>query len=201
MVEHVSITDPQIHKTKGVAAASDGKVHAALTGDGTWVEPYTLKSVRRTIIMQASHTTDQTITSDNVAQNILFGAAQDVTDIGLASTGVVTVKQAGFYELTFTVGCGRSSGSNSSIIHARILINGAQVGNTLSIRLSGSNSIIPIHSTFSRLLNMDDTIKVEIMRDSVGDSTGGLFEITPTNTAFSKAPSASLRVVKLEGVV
>lgn len=201
MVEHVSITDPNIHKTKGVASAANGTVHAANAGDGTWVLPYTLSTTRKLQVLQGSQAANQLIASADTPQTVLFGGLQALADINLAATGIITINTTGYYEFKFNLSFGRTTGTGISTIFSRLLIGGVATGFTQVVKLDTPDITVPFQADFTRFMTAGETVSIEIMRDSVGLADGGLIAVTPTDPAFTPAPSAWVRVVKVQGAV
>ena len=133
------------------------------------------------------------------AIQVEFGAAQATTELSLATNGTLTCNVSGTYAIRFKLQFGRSGASGVSYLMTRILKNGAQFGVTQSTRLSSSDSIIPTDSRVVMALLAGDTVKMELVRDSLGANSGGLYQQLSSH-GWLAAPSALLVVSVIEGV-
>lgn len=199
-IEHVDITDPDIHETKGVASATNGTVLSASGGAGVWVAPNTLSLIREFTVLEGSQSGNQLVAVNDVPQNVLFGGAQSGTHMSIDAAGVITVNTAGFYNFKFNLNFGRTSAVGEALIFARLIINGVQAGFVQGVRLPDENTSQPFQADFSAVLPAAATIKVEMYRDSAGAANGGLIAIATTALAgWPDTPSAWVRVTKSEG--
>lgn len=199
MVEHVNITDPYIHATKGIASAADKSVLTASSGAEAWVQGYETNTTRRTVSLTGSSTSNQIPASNGVAQNVLYGAAQSLTDISLTAGGVFTINTETYYNLKFNLNFGRTTGSGTGIIAVRLMINSVQFGFTQVAKLDSAGVTIPIQFDVERYFTAGTTFYTEIMRDAAGTTDGGLVAVTPTLSGWTVSPSAWVRVTKVQG--
>lgn len=199
-IEHKDIPDVNIHQTKGVASAPTGTVHAASAGVGTWVAPYTLQTVKETVVLQASQNTTQLIAAQDTPQGVLFGGAQVGADVSIDAAGLITINTTGYYKFKFNLNFGRTTTAGSSFIFARLLINGTPAGFVQGTQLDSANQSIPFQADYDAVLTAGNTVKVEMYRDSAGVANGGLIAVTtPALAGWADVPSAWVRVYKQLG--
>ena len=134
------------------------------------------------------------------AIQVEFGAANAASELSLAANGTLTCNVSGTYAIRFKLQFGRSGASGVSYLMTRILKNGSQFGVTQSTRLSSSDSIIPTDSRVVMTLLAGDTVKMELVRDSLGANSGGLYQQAASTPGWSAAPSALLVASVIEGV-
>ena len=154
----------------------------------------------RDILRGFSTAADQQPTTLGTAIQVEFGAAQISTKLSLAANGTLTCNVSGTYAIRYKLQFGRSGASGVSYLMTRILKNGAQFGVTQSTRLSSSDSIIPTDSRVVMTLLAGDTVKMELVRDSLGANSGGLYQQAASTPGWSAAPSALLVASVIEGV-
>lgn len=149
------------------------------------------------VLLSASSTAlSQEPTVVDVPKQIEFGALQTTTDIDLSVLGAVTFKTAGKYILSFSFQYGRVGATGTSILLNRYLINGVEVGNSLAAKIDNANILVPWSSSVQITVNVNDVLTTEIMRDSAGNNSGGIFAVTPTVGTWNIAPCASLQIYK-----
>lgn len=199
MAEHKDITDPNIHETKGVAAATNGQVHAKQSGVGAWVTPYSLETTRKTAVFEGSTTANQLPASQDTPQNVTFGGAVAGTDVSMDSGGTVTINTSGYYQLKFNFNFGRTAATTNSLVFVRLLINGTPTGFVQGVKLPDAATSIPMQIDFDREFAASDTVAVQLYRDSAGATDGGLVGIATTVVGWDDVPSAWLRIYKIEG--
>ena len=77
----------------------------------------------------------------------------------------------------------------------RYLLNGVQIGNSLAAKVDNANTLVPWSSSIQFTATAGDVVTVEIIRDSAGNDSGGLFSVTST-TGWNIAPCASVQIYK-----
>lgn len=136
---------------------------------------------------------------DNPLQ-IEFGPAQggalDVAQLDV--NGGLKVNESGVYYITITLQTGRTGGAGTSLLFGRILVNGAQMGGSVSAELQNSNIIIPLQFDVFFPLPAGAVVTVELYRDSSGNNSGGLIESVPTLVDWEHAETATIQVSRLE---
>jgi hypothetical protein len=130
-----------------------------------------------------------------------FGGAQGtVADpVSIDVVGKLTFNEAGSYRIRAILQYGRTGSSSQANLFARALINGAQVGNSVSASVDSAG--ILISSSVETWINMPAgaELEYEMLRDSSGVNAGGLFSATPTLAGWNFAPSASITVDRIVG--
>jgi len=153
----------------------------------------------RDILRGFSTAATQRPTTLGTAIQVEFGAANAASELSLAANGTITCNVSGTYAIRFKLQFGRSGASGVSYLMTRILKNGVQFGVTQSTRLSSSDSIIPTDSRVVMGLLAGDTVNMELIRDSLGVNSGGLYQQLSSH-GWSAAPSALLVASVIEGV-
>ena len=148
------------------------------------------------IISAFSIATIQQPTVVDVPIQIEFGALQTTTDISLSALGAFTFNVAGKYILSLFFQYGRTGSTGTSELLNRYLINGAQIGNSLVAKIDNADTLVPWSSSLQVTVNANDVLTIEVMRDSAGNNSGGLFSVTPTVGTWNIAPCASIQIFK-----
>lgn len=130
-----------------------------------------------------------------------FGPAQGTVNdkVMISATGVVTFNEAGVYPVRIKLQKGRVGASGVSVVFSRILINGAQFGVSAAAKITSADFVTPTESRVLIPANAGDTFTVEIIRDSSGANSGGVFSKT-SSVGWNISPSALLVVSNYEGV-
>ena len=156
---------------------------------------------------------------------IQFGAAegtpsdpiQTLVRGGNSEASILRINQAGTYRLKTSIQFGRTGGAGTSQLNFRALINGVQAGRSqLNFRalLNGvqAGRSISGYLANANVLNLlvDEAwltlpagldITYELIRDSNGNDSGGLFAgETSGSTGWNPSPAASVRVERWIGV-
>lgn len=126
---------------------------------------------------------------------IEFGPAQTTTEIDISAAGAITFKTAGKYIISTFFQYGRTGATGSSILFNRYLVNGVQNGNSLGSKIDDANTLVPWSSAIQFTAAANDVLTIEIVRDSAGDNSGGLFALTPT-LGWNTAPCAAIQIYK-----
>ena len=159
----------------------------------------------RVLLLEASHTLLIIATSTAVAQEpiatdtplqIEFGGIQTTTNINIASDGAITFNVAGKYIVSPFFQYGRAGSVGTSILLNRYLVNGTQVGNSLVAKIDSADILVPWSSSIQFTAEVGDTLTIEVMRDSTGNDSGGLFAVDPTLIGWNNAPCASIQIYK-----
>ena len=143
----------------------------------------------------SSFSTQEPTLVDTVMQ-ITFGSAIVNTNVAIDSNGLITFLTAGKYFVSFDAMYGRTGASGVSTMHYRALINGVQVGATLTGKLDDANTLVPFSGIYFAEVNVNDTLKFEFYRDSAGVNSGGLFTTVTGLAGWADSPSASVVIRK-----
>ena len=220
----VSITKVKLEKGNKLAVWLDGvrrqigvidipKPAASFTpggggGGGSKKNPFnpTTDMVMERLIEGVSLAANQQPTGTGIANALMveFGAAQNSASdpVSLDAAGVATFHTAGMYRIKVVFQFGRTGGSQTSNVLFRFLVGGVQVGRSVGVKLGNADDLryIDIDNWFN--VPAGTTLVTEIMRDSAGNNSGGLFQTTPTDEGagtWNVVPSAVLRIERLVG--
>ena len=137
------------------------------------------------------------------AIQLSFGAAQfGPTDpVQIDANGLVTFNEGGFRRIKLVLQIGRTGASGTSVLFFRLLVNGVQIGRSLSNKLSNADDerYIEVDNWFN--VPPGATLSVECMRDNAGSNFGGVFRDEPTDEGagtWNAAPCCLLRVERWE---
>jgi len=149
-------------------------------------------------ILVARSLVDQEPVSLDTPIQVEFGAAQGtIADpVMIDANGTLTFNRDGVFDVNVTVDIGRvgSSGGTSNIF-IRVLLSDVQFGNPIATLINDPNTIIPEQFSITGLASAGDTVKMEIVRDSVGANEGGVFAQT-SSIGWGTAASAVMRVLR-----
>lgn len=134
-----------------------------------------------------------------VPLQVEFGAAQANSNVSLAVNGAVTCLISKTYAVRIKLQLGRTGASGTSIMFARILVNGVQVGVSQLSKLSTADNVTALDSRVLLTLTAGDVLTVEIIRDSAGANFGGLYAATSSH-GWVLAPTALLVISDIEPV-
>jgi|SaaInlStandDraft_4_1057021.scaffolds.fasta_scaffold18194_3 hypothetical protein len=157
--------------------------------------------------LNASHTELITATSLAASQQptvvdspiqVEFGAFQTTDDVDLSALGAITFKTAGEYIISPFFQYGRSGSTGTSFLLNRYLINGTQIGNSLASKVDSADTLVPWSSSIQFTASANDVLTIEVMRDSTGNNSGGLFSATPAVASWASAPSAAIQIYKIK---
>lgn len=138
----------------------------------------------------------QTPTGLDSALRVEFGAAQNLTNVEIDSTGQVTFVTEGNYIINAFGAIERQGASGGvSVLAWRVLLNGVQFGNVKAFELDTPGVLIPYEITIPFLANAGDRITFEIMRDSLGVDQGGLYPLS-LNGGWGETPSSEIKIWK-----
>lgn len=158
---------------------------------------------REVLISQSSTALSQEPTALDVPIIIEFGPAfGDASNpIELDASGVFTVNESGTYFVKPYVHYGRTTTAGEVDLFTRLVVNGAQQGNSIFSRLDDDDTVIPSGNEILIELNAGDTFYYELVRDSNngGINNGGLFAGEPLTTGWASAPCASITISRLVG--
>ena len=132
------------------------------------------------------------------ATSVKFGALQDLGNVKLEANGTLTIKTIGTYYITLDYIYGqRTATANVTTILFNVLQNGAQLGNTTSIRFQDNN------------ISQGTSVSIPIMVTTILPNTVYNFQLAETNTGaqlvqltnavagFTDSPCAAITISKL----
>lgn len=155
------------------------------------------------LIDGTSQATDQQPSAVDTPRVIEFGPAQGTSEdpIQLLANGDMVVNKAGTYFFDFYFQIGRTGAAGVSKIFGRLTVNNVQpaTGDSVLALLDNADIIIPQEIETTIPLNQGDVVRIEIIRDSSGNNSGGLFADTPTPAGWNPAPSATVQIREVIG--
>lgn len=153
-----------------------------------------------TIVLNAtSLDASQEPTGLGVPLQITLGAAQGTSSdpVMIDATGAITFNTEDKYIVNFRAHYGRVGGAGVSILMFRFLKNGTQIGPAYATKVDNADVLIPWDSS-SFILNaaVGDILTAQIIRDSNGNDSGGLFAHTSAD-GWGTAPCVAVSVYKV----
>lgn len=199
-VQHSNIADANRHENKGASTATAGQVLQG-DGDGTtsFVNPSTLQNITIGSVLESQSLVSQGPTALDTLHQVAFAAASSNSDVSIATNGTVTLTTAGLYSITFNLNFGRTTNTGIAIMFARLLVNDVPTGFVQGVKVDTSVNVTPFNATILRKFNANDTVKIQLIRDSGGTNDGGLITLDPVLAGWANSPSAAIRVQKIAG--
>lgn len=134
------------------------------------------------------------------AINVEFGVAVGTVGdpVQMDVDGKVTFNTAGLYRVKVVFQFGRTGGSQTAEVLFRFLINGAQLGRTVGVKLGNADDLryIDIDNWFN--VPQGATLDTQVMRDANGNDSGGLFQTVPTDEGAGTWNNVPCAVVRIE---
>jgi hypothetical protein len=190
-----------LRNTKGSALS-----YAELDGNFTDLDGRISKPIDAELVLAAtSVSVSQEPTGTDSPMQINYGPAVGTGSdpVELAADGTITFHDADSYAVALYYQFGRmgASGTSELIFRSMIDIGGlgsyVQAGDSVSTTLSNANDRQVIQLFLPLAIPVADTkLKQELIRDSNGNDSGGLFNYNPTLAGVLDAPSASLFIFR-----
>ncbi len=156
---------------------------------------------REILIRQSSTASSQQPSSLDTEITIEFGPAFGTASdpIELDADGIFTVNESGSYFVKPFVNYGRTTSQGEVELFFRMVLNGAQYGNSIFARLDDDDTVIPSNVESIVDLSAGDVFHFELIRDSSngGINNGGIFTGVPTPLGWNNSPCASITVSRL----
>lgn len=198
--EHRNIADAERHEPKGASVASAGQVLRSLGGGVTgFANPSVLNNITMSNMIEGVSLTSQGPVATDTPYQVTWGGGSANADISIASNGVLTLLTSGLYYFTFNLNMGRANNTGTSVLLARLLINDVPTGFVQVSKIDTSVNISPLNANILRSFVANDTVKIQIMRDSSGANDGGLITVDPVLAGWDNSPSAAVRIQKVLG--
>lgn len=199
---HRDLPDSELHQVKGAAGAVAGTVLKA-NGDGTtsFVIPSSLESIKIASVLENKSSSSINPSALDTPIDATFDTTVSNTDTNIASTGIITLLKTGVYIVTLNLNFGRTSGAGTVTLAARLLLNGSPTGFVQGMSMSDTTSARPAQFNIYKKFNANDTLKVQIVRDSSGINNGGLIATATAASGWDDIPAYWVRVHKIDGAV
>tara|TARA_R110000772_G_scaffold129472_2_gene237597 strand:- start:12603 stop:13220 length:618 start_codon:yes stop_codon:yes gene_type:complete len=198
-IQHADIPNAGIHEPKGASGALVGQVYIADgAGSGVWTNSLTNPSelkIDRLLDAISLAAAQQPSAVDTPIQ-IEFGAAQltAADPVSISALGVISINETGTYRIKVSFAVGRTGSTGVSEIYARALVNGTPAGQTVHFKIGSSDSYIAYSDEAWLTLPAGTTISYQLIRDSTGNNSGGIFSGNPATAGWADNPSAAIRV-------
>lgn len=136
-------------------------------------------------------------TSTDTPIQVEYGASQAVAKVSMASNGALTFVEAGKYQININAHYGRSGASGTSYLLFRLLMDGIAFGGTLAAKIDSANTLVPWSNTFIIQAQAGQVLTTELMRDSAGNNSGGLYKVAPTLAGWNDASNITLQIYEV----
>ena len=134
------------------------------------------------------------------AINVEFGAAQFTGSdpVMIDVNGKVTFNVTGLYRVKSVFQFGRTGASGTSEILFRLLVDGAQLGRSVGVKLGNADDLryIDIDNWFN--VSAGTELITQIMRDNSGNNSGGIFQILPTDEGGGTWGAVPCTIIRVE---
>ena len=167
-----------------------------LNGRVTTLE-VSMTECHKLIVSGTSTASSQEPSTVDTPLQLEFGVEQITEDVTLSAAGSLTFNVAGKYLLNMNAQYGRSGAAGISVLLFRMQLDGVNFGGSLAAKISTAEHLVPWSSTFLVNATVGQILTTEIIRDSTGDNSGGIFSITPTAAGWNAAACTTLQVYKV----
>ena len=196
-------TQPLFDVSGGSSSMPMAPTGSPFVGDGSsWKEI----GIERLIDGRSVAATQQPSSTGEANQiQIEFGPAIGTGSdpVQLSALGALTINETGLYRVKVSLIYGRTGSAGVSELRFRALVNGVQAGQSIGVDIDNANSEVPYADEAWLELPAGVTITYEIMRDSDGNDSGGLFQpIITAGTApsWNACSCAAIRVERWRAV-
>jgi hypothetical protein len=152
--------------------------------------------LRTDIVLETSNYTDQIPTGLGVPLQVIFGSPDTTTWWSVDAAGAMTCLVTGTYTLRLKTQAGRRDVAGVAQIYTRVLINGSQVGDSSHVIMSSDDFEIPQFYNSTLTFTAGDILTVEIVRDTDGVDSGGLYAGNPDVVGWNPSPSAKIEITR-----
>ena len=157
----------------------------------------TASSLQFNQVLNGSSTVSQAPSALDTPLIVNFGAAQSNASISLDAAGKATFLQAGSYFINAYGNVERQGSSGGvAVLLFRAVLNGTQISTTKGFRMDTPNLPDPYEVTIPFEANAGDILWFEIMRDSSGVNSGGVYPHTNLG-GWSNVPSSQIQIWKI----
>lgn len=182
-------------------APVDGELY--LRGSSAWQQyaPFDVRDINIERVLDVASvavTQYPAGTGDANALQVEFGPAVNTGAdvVQMDANGTVTFNQGGLYRIKVALQFGRTGSGGSSYLSFRVLVNGTQAGRSVTFTLDNADSLSYFENDEWIYFPAGIQLSFEIMRDPVGNNSGGLKSFSPSG-AWNTAPTAALRIQRL----
>lgn len=157
-------------------------------------------------VIEASHSLLLNCESAAIAQEptvvdtpiqVEYGPAQSVTDVSMAVDGALTFNTKAKYQININAHYGRSGAAGVSELLFRLLLDGTPIGASLAAKISSADTLVPWSSTFIIEAEAGQVLISQLMRDSAGDNSGGIYSVIPSVVGWNDASCITMQVYRV----
>jgi len=199
-IEHNLLTDPQLHEPKGIVTATGNQVYVSSgLGSGAWTDQvirFESADIGTEFLLDSASTQlTQVPAGLSIPLQVEFGAATGTPadPVSLDVDGTIHINQAGTYHLSASISLGRIGAANESLIFVRSLVNGTPVGLPKAYRFDDDKQTHYVSFDNTYTIAAGTTYTLEIIRDSAGHNSGGLYA-EASSEGWGTAPSSRVQV-------
>lgn len=137
MVDHVNITDPNIHEPKGVATANEGEVYVADgLGSGAWA------------VLSSQYCNIYTVEADALSVGTIGTTAQTLpfandgperTAVADSANNRITLTTGGIYWVSFSCSFSTAAAGDAGLYEFKVLDDGAATTLAVAKQMSGTS--------------------------------------------------------------
>ncbi len=202
MVKHIEENNMPVVLTCGEGGSTGSEVLSQINANPADVE--TIDA--RVATIEASHSLLLNCESLAVAQEptivdtpiqVEYGAAQSVTDVSMAADGALTFNTTAKYQININAHYGRSGAAGVSLLLFRLLMDNVAFGKPLAAKVESSNILVPWSSTFIIQATAGQVLTSELMRDSTGDNSGGIYNVDPAVIGWDAAACITMQIYRV----
>jgi hypothetical protein len=183
-IQHNTITDPDIHEPKGVAAATSGKVYISNgSGSGAWEYP---PGKAHAELYISGGTTAHTLAAAsaftllNPSGEWTASGNEDILTV-TPGNGTITLNQAGHYYISFWINFTTASIASGSSYHFKYALDGSVFSREVAVS-KPTNGVDKIVISSTGLVNATANQVLSIYTGGDGTSSGTNF--TPTEAGL-----------------
>ena len=175
---------------------NNGTINGIINGIpyGNWRQKH-----QENVVLNASDFTTQNPAGTDSLTQITFGGAQfGPTDpVEIDASGNITINESDQYNVDVVFEPGRTGAAGSFVLmFFRVMINGAQFGDSRSMQIDNPNTANPIQFSSALDLLATDVLTFEFWRDSAGFDAGSLLSKVPTLGGTNPAPSSTVSMTR-----
>lgn len=169
--------------------------------DGTTIQlpmaSFINRQVVPEIVLFSGDETDQEPPGLDDPLQVLFGDALVTPQFDLDALGNIKCLEEGAYTVRFRFLVGRTGGAAStSNIFLRAMLNSLQLAPPVHAIIDNQFTEIPLTFEGPLILDVNDVLTVQMVRDSSGNDSGGLYSAVPTTVPWGLSPSAVVTITR-----
>ena len=152
-------------------------------------------------VFDSSSFLDQEPSGLGVDLQLLFGAPAATAFFSIDALGAITCLQTGIYSFRMKLVVGRRGGAAGvAQLYIRVKVNGVAAGLTAHAIIDNPDIEIPIDFFSNGPVTAGDIITFEIVRDTDGNNSGGLYAGIPTVVGWASSPSSRILISRFLAV-